>query len=258
MKRIRSSRPKANGVRQNRALSARSPQRWRGPDRAPARGGAESVRKTLDSQPWDELTPHLLRCGADPERTIPLLRHYAERVILWNRNVSNIISKNDEARFVVRHLVESIEPAYLLSESGMERWLDFGSGAGLPAIPLAIAGVGKHWTLVESRRPKALFLSKLLQDIVMKNVQVAHSRLEELEWPAAECSGFTSRATLPLVPTLLAASRLIPVGGYAFLWKGSRREAEMKADEGWEALWELDRLLGLGQGQTVVARFKRR
>ena len=39
---------------------------------------------------------------------------------------------------MVRHLLESVEPAHWLKECGATRWLDFGSGAGLPAIPLAL------------------------------------------------------------------------------------------------------------------------
>jgi 16S rRNA G527 N7-methylase RsmG len=110
--------------------------------------------------------------------------------------------------------------------------------------------------LVEARRSKTLFLRKIIQDIKLSNVDVVHSRLEDLS-QEIPYSGFTSRATLPLGPTLLISSNIIKTGGYAFLWKGSNRQTEMEADQRWKANWDLDRLLGLGGGQTVVARFKR-
>jgi len=220
---------------------------------------AESV---LRSQPWDLLLPHLPPEGASGQAALAKTRRFAELLISWNHNVSNIISRNDEPRLVVRHLLESVEPAHWLKECGATRWLDFGSGAGLPAIPLAIAGVGDHWTLVESRRRKTLFARKAVEELGLKGVIVVCARLERLREEAAlgplEFDGFTSRATLPLGPTLALASSYVVPGGTAFLWKGSRREEEMAADPRWKEHWEPDGLLGLHGGQTFVARFRRK
>ena len=69
---------------------------------------------------------------------------------------------------------------------------------------------------------------------------------------------FTSRATQPLVPTLAIAASVVKVGGTAFLWKGSRREAEMASDESWRASWVFDGLQPIGDGTTAVARFTRK
>src|SRR5881409_482481 len=87
----------------------------------------------LDAQPWDSLFRIVEASGVDPDPAMKRLRHYAELLIDWNRRVSNLISRNDETRLVERHLRESLEPLRLLRESRAQRWLDFGSGAGLPA-----------------------------------------------------------------------------------------------------------------------------
>ena len=92
------------------------------------------------------------------------------------------------------------------------------------------------------------------------NIEVVLDRAENLvrnSFGASEYNGFTSRATLPLVPTLKIARHFVPAGGSAYLWKGSRREEEMR-DESWAADWELDGLLGVGDSGTVVARFRRK
>jgi 16S rRNA (guanine527-N7)-methyltransferase len=215
----------------------------------------------LGRQPWDLIIPHLQRAQADVAQAMPKLRRYAELLLEWNRGLSNLISCKDEARVVERHLLESLEPAHWLIASGARRWMDFGSGGGLPAIPLAIAGVGESWTLVESRRNKTLFIRKAFQDIGLVNIDVRLSRLETLPADAeslGKFDGFTSRATLRLGPTLGLASRWVAPGGYAFLWKGSRREQEMSEDPRWKESWELDGLLGIGTGRTVVARFIRK
>jgi len=222
---------------------------------------ARSIGQVLGRQPWDRIIPHLQRAQADVEQAMPKLRRYAELFLEWNRGLSNLMSRNDEARIVERHLLESLEPAHWLIASGARRWMDFGSGGGLPAIPLAIAGTGESWTLVESRRNKTLFIRKAVQDLGLVNIDVRLARLEMLPVEAeslGKFDGFTSRATLRLGPTLELASRWVASGGYAFLWKGSSREQEMSADRRWQESWELDGLLGIGTGRAVVARFIRK
>ncbi len=219
------------------------------------------VTEVLERQPWDSLTPHLLKAGADAGQATARLRRYTELLLQWNRGVSNLVSRNDESRIVERHIAESIEPAHWLKESGASRWLDFGSGGGLPALPLALVGVGSAWTLVESRRTKTLFIRKALQEMGIEGVRVVLGRLESLVDEVGQLmrfDGFTSRATLPLGPTLVLAAHWVEPGGSAFLWKGSKREAEMASDRRWEEAWDFDGLLGIGQGQSAVARFRRR
>ena len=248
--------------------------RARGPERKPARHaprigpGVEFSRQQwpdvstqLARQDFDLLIPHVLRAGAEAVSALERLKRYGEMVLQWNRMASNLISRNDEARLVTRHMLESIEPAPWLKSLGAEKWIDFGSGGGFPAIPLIIVGVGTEWLLVESRRTKCLFLKKVVQELGLSNVRVEQARLEDLlAEPAmiARFDAFTSRATQTLVPTLLMAAQFVHPGGEAFLWKGSRREEEMARDKNWNELWELDGLLGIGDGLTVVSRFTRR
>ena len=219
------------------------------------------VTDLLKRQPWDALLPHLRKLAADPPAVTARLRRYCELLLQWNRKVSNLISRNDEPRIVARPRQESVEASHWLKVRGAQRWLDFGSGAGLPAIPLAIAGVDGDWTLVESRRTKTLFMRKALDELEIPNVTVTHARLEDLIADASHANsydGFTSRATQPLGPTLAIAARFVRPGGTAFLWKGSRREAEMEADPSWRENWDFDGLIAIGDGSTAVAEFTRK
>ena len=211
-------------------------------------------------QPWDSLLPHLLKAEVDSDAAVSMLRKFTTMLIDWNSGISNLVSRNDLNRIVERHILESVEPAHWLKARGASRWIDLGSGGGLPAIPLAVLGVGQSWTLVESRRNKTLFLRKTVADLQLTQVKVMCDRLENLggdDGLAGSFQGFTSRATMPLGPTLVLAARFVGAGGTAFLWKGSRREEEMAEDDRWKAFWDFDGLLGIGSGQTVVARFVR-
>ena len=89
-----------------------------------------AAENALARQPWDLLRPLLEGVSDDPAKTIERLRHYARLLFDWNRGVSNLVSHNDEPRLVERHLFESLAPARFLKESGCQRFVDFGSGAG--------------------------------------------------------------------------------------------------------------------------------
>ena len=220
---------------------------------------AEAIERLIGRQPWERLAPLLWELGADVEAATQRLQAYARELVEWNRGASNLVARGDEPRLVERHLFESLAPAPWMVKGGARRWLDFGSGAGLPAIPLAIAGVGSSWVLVESRRSKVLFTLKYLQDSGLEGIEVVHDRLESVvaARPPGEFDGFTSRATMALGPTLVMAAHLVRQGGEAFLWKGSGRDQEL-AEEGWREWWDHDATMVIGSGPTAVLRFIRK
>ncbi|HET9326278.1 MAG TPA: 16S rRNA (guanine(527)-N(7))-methyltransferase RsmG [Candidatus Eisenbacteria bacterium] len=200
----------------------------------------------------------LTRKELDAGRCLPSLREFCARVIAWNRSVSNLMSKNDEGRIVERHLVESIEHVDWLHESGSRDWVDFGSGAGFPAIPLAIVGVGARWTLVESRRIKTLFLRKTLESMTIgMEMAVLNARLESIAREGGRFDGFTARAAGNLTETLDHASSLLIGGGSAFLWKGSRWRSEIEKDRSWEQHWTFVENRALADPNVEVLKFLR-
>ena len=215
----------------------------------------------LSSQPWDSLRPLLARTAVDVEEAIDRLRRYSALLLEWNRTISNLISRQDEARFVERHLRESLAPAGWIRQEAAGRCIDFGSGAGLPAIPLAIAGIGDRWTLVESRRPKTLFLRKAFNELGLGRCEVIHARLEEVVRSGnhqGAFDAFTSRATMRLGPTLEMATPIVRPDGFALLWKGSQREAEMIQSSSWVDHWEFRESMEIGTSGAHVAKFIRK
>jgi len=219
------------------------------------------IGRLLERQPWDLVEQQLVRAGADPVEAMPKLRRYAEMLLEWNRGLSNLISTSDEPRVVERHIVESLAPAMWIKAAAPKAIMDFGSGGGFPAIPLAIAGIGERWVLVESRRNKTLFIRKVAEELELKSIGVELARLECLLDDAARIGkfdAFTSRATLRLGPTLGLAANWIEPGGSAFLWKGSRKEQEMADDSRWTGSWDMVDSFDIGNGQTSVCRFIRK
>jgi len=262
--RTRDSRGKARTgsrvVRRGRSETAtrRTIDRRRGVAIKPRDASPAAIERTLDSQDWKSLVPLLPGSPASIDEVVSRLRGHCRALLAWNRSVSNLISKNDEARIVARHVSESLAPARWMAELGIDEWLDFGSGAGFPALPLGIAGIGKRWTLVESRRPKILFLRKLLSEIVIDaKMEVVGARLESVSSDSYQVGGFTARATKRLSTTLAIASAFVRSGGSAFLWKGSRWAEEIEGDRAWSSWWRLTERRGITDSLISVARFER-
>ena len=152
--------------------------------------------RLIERMPWVNLRPLLLGGQNDQEVAIARLRSFAVELLKWNQGISNLVAHDDETRLVQRHIAESIAGAKLITEKGCKELVDFGSGGGFPALPLALAGVGEHWTLVESRRNKTLFLRRAVQELAIAGVEVVMGRLEVLVEEDTEplaCDGFTFR-----------------------------------------------------------------
>ncbi len=107
-----------------------------------------------------------------------LVGHYT-MMVEWNRhtNLTRITAPEDAARL---HYAESIFGARFLGEAC--RVLDIGSGAGFPALPLAVASPQREVTALESNQKKTLFLYEAKDALQLANFKVARARIEDFQW----------------------------------------------------------------------------
>ncbi len=158
----------------------------------------------------DGFTETLLRDAPDYDVTIydglfhALVRYY---LILhrWNPRL-HLVAPCAPAEFARRHILESLFAAAELPEG--ERFIDVGSGGGLPALPLLMARSDLRATLVEANRKKAIFLREALTETgCASRAEVIPARFETADAPRA--GALTSRALdrfTNLLPQLLAWS----------------------------------------------------
>lgn len=108
----------------------------------------------------------------------------------------SVVSRGDRERILMRHVRECIEPALLNWVPVSGRWIDIGSGGGLPGIPLALLRKGLKITLLDSREKKVAFLERTTMKLGLSNVVVEHNSLEELPQlrPGQTWDGATARA----------------------------------------------------------------
>lgn len=136
------------------------------------------------------------------------LESFATLLRKWNA-VQNLVSRETEAALWERHIVDSIQILPLLRPSD-ERFLDVGSGGGLPAIPLAIAlkGGPAQFQLVEPITKKVAFLRQAIRELGLA-AQVHAGRSDDFDSRETSVEGvrpgfdvITSRA-LAALPGLL-------------------------------------------------------
>lgn len=117
-----------------------------------------------------------------------LVSHYA-LMRRWNQriNLTRIIEPCQAAKL---HYAESLFGAKFIA--GARSVLDIGSGAGFPAIALAVARPDVQVTALEANQKKALFLKEVKDELALSNLDVAVARLEDFEWIGYDL--LTSRA----------------------------------------------------------------
>ena len=103
---------------------------------------------------------------------------------------------------------------------------DFGSGSGIPAIPLAIAEPERTWTLIEADTRKAAFLNTVRRSLDLPNVTVVARRIEDV--PPLGVGEITARAFAPLARILPLALRHLRADGRLILPKGETVEEEIR------------------------------
>ena len=134
--------------------------------------------------------------------------NYLTLLLRWNARV-NLTAVRDADAILSRHFVESIAAARALP-SGLDTLLDFGSGAGLPGIPIAICCPQIAVTLAESQSKKAAFLQEAIRTLGL-NARVHSGRAETL---AQTFDCVTLRAVDHMELAVHAAAQLVAPSGW--------------------------------------------
>ena len=116
-----------------------------------------------------------------PDGGLKRLQRYSELLVEWN-NRHNLVSRADIANIWPRHILHSIIPVLLLRIPPGLRFVDVGSGGGLPGIPIAILRPDLNGVLVDSIRKKTEALSAMVNDIGIENLTIVNERVECAEF----------------------------------------------------------------------------
>lgn len=133
-----------------------------------------------------QLTPEVLMCLMGPSLISPIsdstyqrLAEYTSLLYRWNSRM-NLTAVRDPLSLATIHLAECLRTAQILPQ-GIRTVLDFGSGAGLPGIPVAITRPDLQITLLEAQSKKAAFLREACRTLVLQNATVLQGRAESID-----------------------------------------------------------------------------
>ncbi|MEE3651713.1 MULTISPECIES: 16S rRNA (guanine(527)-N(7))-methyltransferase RsmG [unclassified Brenneria] len=153
-----------------------------------------------------------------------LLIQYVEMLNKWNK-AYNLTSVREPRQMLIRHIMDSIvvEP-YLQGQ----RFIDVGTGPGLPGIPLAIVRPSAHFTLLDSLGKRVRFLRQVQHELQLENIFPVQSRVED--FPAEPpFDGIISRAFASLQDMVMWCHHLpARPSGRFYALKGMLPEDELK------------------------------
>lgn len=121
------------------------------------------------------------------------LAAYASELRSMNRRI-NLVSREDEDSIETRHVPHCLTLAIVPFAAGA-RVCDWGTGGGLPLIPLAILFPDVHFVGVDAVRKKTMAVETMARRIGVDNVEAVHVRAERA---LIRHHVSVSRATAPL------------------------------------------------------------
>jgi 16S rRNA (guanine527-N7)-methyltransferase len=106
------------------------------------------------------------------------LKKYLGLLNHWNKRI-NLTSLVNEDKAIDRLIIEPLIAASHIGKNA-KYFIDIGSGAGSPAIPINLVYPNMKMCMVESRSRKAAFLSEAIRELSLSNARVENCRYEEL------------------------------------------------------------------------------
>lgn len=162
------------------------------------------------------------------QRTLLL---YLDQLLLWNK-AYNLTAITDPKEALIKHVIDCLAIIPHLPSGSL---LDIGTGAGLPAVIIAICQPERACTALDSNQKKIRFIKQISSELGLHNMQPIASRIEAHE---ASYEVVTSRAFASLIDFVHVAQPRLAAEGRLCAMKG-----KVPSDEELQALehdWRID------------------
>ncbi|WP_105246196.1 16S rRNA (guanine(527)-N(7))-methyltransferase RsmG [Psychrobacter sp. Marseille-P5312] len=162
------------------------------------------------------------------QRTLLL---YLDQLLLWNK-AYNLTAITDPKEALIKHVLDCLAIIPHLPSGSL---LDIGTGAGLPAVIIAICQPERACTALDSNQKKIRFIKQISSELGLHNMQPIASRIEAHE---ASYEVVTSRAFASLIDFVHVAQPRLAAEGRLCAMKG-----KVPSDEELQALehdWRID------------------
>lgn len=144
-------------------------------------------------------------------------------LVKWNK-AYNLTSVRDPMEMLVKHILDSLVVSPYLQG---QRFIDVGTGPGLPGLPLAIVNPDKHFVLLDSLGKRISFIRNSIRELGLNNVETVLSRVEVYQ-PDHQFDGVLSRAFASLKDMVDWCHHLPAPNGKFYALKGQYHQQEVE------------------------------
>ncbi len=185
-----------------------------------------------------------------PRETIEKLSLFEILLTKWNKTI-NLVAPSTIPNIWHRHFIDSAQ-LFAHKPATAHTWLDIGSGAGFPAVVLAILSQNTEnpveFTLVESDQRKCAFLMTVSNELGLE-LTILPERVESL--PAQKYDVISARAVASVEKLLEMSERFVEQNTICFFPKGAKYESELtEARKIWHI--ECNQLKSLTDANAVI------
>lgn len=144
---------------------------------------------------------HFAAAGIElTERQSEQFQTLFEFMVEYNEKV-NLTSITEFDDVMIKHFIDSVLPFCMLGVSGKESFIDVGTGAGFPALPLLILYPEMKGTLCDSLAKRCTYLELACAKIGV-TAEVIHARSEELGRTRRERYDIATARAVAAMPVL--------------------------------------------------------
>lgn len=175
----------------------------------------------LKLQPQLQQALSELKLQLSDEQQLQLL-YYLQQLLFWNK-AYNLTAIKDDQQALIKHIFDSLSIVPFLPAGDL---LDIGTGAGLPAVIVAICQPQRAVTALDSNQKKIRFIKQVASELGLKNLTPIASRIEA---HAGSYQVITSRAFASLVDFVTHSQSKLADNGIICAMKGVEPVEEIQA-----------------------------
>lgn len=156
--------------------------------------------------------------------------NYYDLLAEWNERM-NLTAITDFDAVVMKHFVDSLSIIYVKNPETVDNFIDIGTGAGFPGIPLKIMFPHLKVTLLDSLRKRVDFLEHVTGRLGLGMVEIIHGRAEDFAKPGLKREKYdlcVSRAVADLSVLSEYCLPYVKIGGEFISYKSGEIEKELK------------------------------
>ena len=162
-----------------------------------------------------------LKLQLSDEQQLQLL-YYLQQLLFWNK-AYNLTAIKDDQQALIKHIFDSLSIVPFLPAGNL---LDIGTGAGLPAVIVAICQPQRAVTALDSNQKKIRFIKQVASELGLKNLTPVASRIEA---HVGSYQVITSRAFASLVDFVTHSQSKLADNGIICAMKGVEPVDEIQA-----------------------------